>query len=556
MAEYNSVPLGQAGTGAAFILPESQAANSLLETIDYNRQIEEQNRILRQQQAQQLAADWQKNRLKVEGGLYWQPEFEKRYENHLQKGIKLRQMGINPYRINPNDPNQVAIAQDYLLERQGIEADIAARKEREAAISEQMKALKSDPTAFRPKTVKAINDYINLPFSQAKGMQVPVLEKAFNREEELYKLADPITISEEKIVKEKDGKEYTVKSKVMDKGSTRSMAETILRNNSRGKNFIEDEIGVSIDEVTKYPDTLEDNLKLFTAAYEGDPKLRDQWAIQYGITSPEQAKPLIQQLATERYTQKKKYNTLLDDFEKRAAAKVDPTSSKIPYFGNRDQQLQEQAARRAEESARRERARFNWWNLHKDDDKKSGTVVIGNTASFTPVIKQSGKVELEPGAAIFSQNFNNESVTVRPSVVVDLKTGHAKKNSTPFDMKVGGAVMLPVFKNLKNDPRNDAEISLRQFEEILTGKHKTFKLGNITFKPFVQGTRTVKDDNGDIRAEGISVPYDAVKGNKNVPTEQFDKTVEQFNEAINSHEFRQLSAEQRLAWFKQQFNLK
>ena len=346
MAEYNSVPLGRAGTGAAFILPESQAANRLLDTIDHNRQVEERNRLLRQQQAQQLAQDWQKNQLKVEGGLYWQPEFEKRYENHLQKGIKLRQMGINPYKINPNDPNQVAIAQQYLLERQGIESDIAARKAKESAIADQMKLIKSDPTAFRPKSVKEINDYINLPFEKAKGLQVPTLEKAFDRENEFFKLADPATISEEKIVQEGNN-EFTVKRKVLDKPKTRAAAESILRTNPRGRNFIEDEIGVSIDEVVKYPDTLEGNLKQIKDVYDNNRPIRDKWAVQYGITSPEQAKPLIEKLATENYAKKKKYNSLLDDFEKRASLRVDPSESKLPYFGNRDQQIQEENLRLA-----------------------------------------------------------------------------------------------------------------------------------------------------------------------------------------------------------------
>lgn len=193
----------------------------------------------------------------------------------------------------------------------------------------------------------------------------------------------------------------------------------------------------------------------------------------------------------------------------------------------------------------------------KGADKELPPVTIGNIEGFVPTIKQSGDIVKEKSSNLFTQNFNNEKVTIKPGKVTDPMTGHSEVNTEPFDINVGSVSMVPVFKDLaNNDPRNGSELSYRQLEEILLGKHKSFKSGNVTFKPIVYGTRVVKNSDGNSITKGVSVSYDAVKGNKNVPTQNFDKTVQQFQEATNSKEFRSLSAKQRLDWIKQNFNLK
>lgn len=538
MADINSVPLGQAGTGAAFILGQSQAANRLLDTIDNNQQIPYKQELYKAKRAKEIADDWNKNQLKVDGGLYWQPEFDKRYQDDLNEGIRLRQGGMNPYNYDVNDPKQVAAAQKFQLNRQGILADIDTRKAKEAAVTDQFKLLKADPAAFRPKSIEALNNYTKTPWNEAKKMEVPVLEKAFDREGEFYKIADPVVETDERVIT-KNGTRYTVKGKKMNEGATRKIGEAILANSLRGRNFIEDETGMSLDQVKSIPQGLDANLKDLKESYNGDPNMKAEFASKYGVTSLDQAMPIINQMAQQNAIVRKKYDNILDGYVQRAKAKVDPSNSVIPK----------------EEDNWKEKLLFAH-ALNKKDEK-TNPITIGNIEGYVPVIKQDGTKINEKSSNLFTQNFNNEKVTIKPSKVTDPLTGHSDINTEAFDMNVGSVSMVPVFNNLPNDdPRNGSELSYRQLEEILLGKHKSFKSNNITFKPFVYGTTTVKLDDGSSRVKGVSVPYDAVKGNKNVPTDNFDKTLQQFKEATSSPEFKSLTAKQRLDWLKQNFNLK
>jgi len=339
MADYNTVPLGQAGTGAAFVLGGSQAANKFIQDMDASQRALAQQELLKQQRAKQIAADWQKNQLKVDGGLYWQQDFDKRYQNDLDTGIKLRQAGVNPYNYDVNDPNQVQQAQDFLLNRQGIVSDIDTRKALEAKVGEQFKLLKSDPNAFRAQSVEALNNYINTPFEQAKRMEVPVLEKAFDKEGEFYKFADPVAGTVKRVERRPNG-DFLIEGKEVDKTATRKIGEDILLNNPRGRTFIQDSTGLSVDELKQIPNTIETGLKNLTQSYEGDPTFREQIASQYGVTSLDQAKPILNQLAQEAYKKKKVYNDLLDSYVDRATAKVDTKLSETPYFNYEDQAIQ------------------------------------------------------------------------------------------------------------------------------------------------------------------------------------------------------------------------
>lgn len=323
----NSVPLGREGTGSAFILPKSQSVNRLLETIDYNDQVRQQQQALKYQQAQKVASDWQKNLLKADGGLYWQPEFNKRYQDHLQKGIELKKLGVNPYGTPRNEMENELVG-DYLLERQRLLQDTEARKKIEGAVGEQFKQLKTDPYSFRAKTIDELNKYTQMPFDEASRSQVPILQKAFDTEKEYFNLADAVTTEKEYVNPEQTLK---IRERVMDEPATRQVGENILLNNPRGRDFVEDKIGVSVDEVRGYPETIDANVELLTKGYNGDPEFRGKLATGFGITTKDQAKQYFQEVAKKRVEKKDQYNRLLGDFAKRAGAKVNPMRSELPY---------------------------------------------------------------------------------------------------------------------------------------------------------------------------------------------------------------------------------
>ena len=99
-------------------------------------------------------------------------------------------------------------------------------------------------------------------------------------------------------------------------------------------------------------------------------------------------------------------------------------------------------------------------------------------------------------------------------------------------------------------------MSKQQLEDAISGKGK-LKLENISFKPIVYGQTESKDPNTNkTQFKPIAFPYDAVKGNPKIKTANFDKQQQQFEELINSNEFKSLSANDRYEFLKQTFNIK
>lgn len=351
MADYNSVPLGQAGTGAAVVLGQSQAANRYIDQLDKEAQARAAAQALKQKQAQQLAEDWQKNTLKAEGGQFWQQEFDKRQQEHLNKGLELRKQGINPFgAYDVNNPQVAKAVQDYQLERQAILSDLDVRKAKEAELGKLFNAYKTSPGKYRAKSFEELNKYAATPFGEVRNAPIPALQEGFDLETEFYKIADPVTEDFKDTVKLKNGSWVTQEGRRMKKAETRAIGESILANNQKGKTFIEDTIGLPIEQVKKIPNTFEANIKGLIEDYNGDPNLRDMLASQYGVTTLDQARPYLEKEAKDRFEKKKQYNGILDTFEQRAKAKANEGFKETPFFGYEDQELQRAAARRAAKS--------------------------------------------------------------------------------------------------------------------------------------------------------------------------------------------------------------
>jgi len=337
MADYNSVPLGQAGTGSAFVLGRSKAADQLVENIDYNRKVAQQNELLRRQQAQQIATDWKTNALKVDGGLYWQPEFNQRYQQHMDKGIKLRQMGVNPFNYNANDPTQSKIAEDYLLERQGILSDTANRKATEAEIKKSFDMVRKDPNKYYASDIEGLNKYVNTPYAEAMNMPVPSLEERFNPNELLAKIT-PAQVGSEVVVGNK-----RIKSVKALPAETRTAIVSAYNNDASTARFV-DELtgnqGFTIRALEQIPNTKEEIEKSLKSNYNGNPDLRTQLATQ-GITPNTKAyDDFIQKESNRLYEAKSKWNNQIQSDLNQVLPKVNQMSSVLPDYTSEDQDMQ------------------------------------------------------------------------------------------------------------------------------------------------------------------------------------------------------------------------
>lgn len=319
MAEdYNSVPLGQAGTGAAFVLGQSQAANQFVQDQARNQQIAYQNALAQQKAAAQKAALWQQNALKVEGGLYWKPEFDKMYQNHIDEGIKLRQEGINPWSYNPNDPSQANKASDYLLKEAQILSDTKNRKATETELAKRFQAFQTNPGKYEQEDIETLNNFINIPYSQAKDMPIPNLREAFNVDRDLVAKLNPVTFQKSNVVGN-----TKVDEKRMLVEPTKRNIEALIGDSDSGKRWIKRQTGLTTSEANNIPNTFEDNKKDLLKQYKGDPQLREQLAAQYGIIGEgQELDDLINQQALQRTQQKQAYNSVINQYTELARAKA------------------------------------------------------------------------------------------------------------------------------------------------------------------------------------------------------------------------------------------
>lgn len=471
--EYNSVPLGQAGTGAAFTLPGSQAANQLLNTLQYNQQINQQEQLLKQKQAQQLADSWKQNQLKVEGGMFWEPEFKKRNQEHLQKGIQLRQMGIDPFNYNPSDPTQSRIAEDYLLERQAILSDTAKRKALEPQVKDLFERVSKNPSGIYSSDVEALNNYINTPFSEASNMQIPTLQDRFNPNSVLSKVT-PAQVGNEVVI----GNQRIKSTKALP-AQTREAIVSSYKNDPATERWVDEMTGrqgFTISDLERIPATPENIRKKIESDYKGNPDLRARLATA-GILPNTPAYDNYVNSQTQRlYNAKSTWENQVESDLQQVLPKVKEMSSTLPDFSMEDQDMKRRRLALSEQANARAKSKFNaWW----DDKQKSGSYekLLRDGATLKPdAVREIRTVLDEVGANV--RRVYDEDIVVdgkktrfKDAMIIDLpvetevtvkdSNGKPKKDSDGKEIKEKKTINKRYVFNSKDGGRR-SEILLNQ----------------------------------------------------------------------------------------------
>lgn len=336
----NSVPLGQAGTGSAFLLGESQAANRYLQEQDYQRRLAEQQR---QRDAQQLAQDWQRNALKVEGGLYWNNEFNNRINDHIQKGIQLRNMGVNPYGYNI-DPNAQKAQEEYALERAALESDMGARKTLETELKNRFALLKANPDKYDPQSIAELNNVVSGDFRNALNGGLPNLQERYNPLAVVQKVTPSQSTTERVVGNQR------IKSTGINKDETLNSIQSALAADPQSQRWVSQLTGgYTIPQLQRIPNTLEGIKTSLTRQYDGNPVLREELARQ-GITNKNSAqyRDFVNAEANKLFGAKQRWNDELENLYQTQYGKVKSVDSVINDFSARNMQLREQANARAQ----------------------------------------------------------------------------------------------------------------------------------------------------------------------------------------------------------------
>ncbi len=149
----NTVPQGIAGTGNATIYGDNPVAVQFGNQLAALRQNQYNDEVLKQKAAEQQAALYRANQLKVQGGMLWAPEISKLEQDHIQNGIALQQKGVNPYGSSPD-----ALA--YQQRQLEIEAKQDFRKAVEDQAKEREKYIQANIDKLDPNDIKKYHDYL------------------------------------------------------------------------------------------------------------------------------------------------------------------------------------------------------------------------------------------------------------------------------------------------------------------------------------------------------------------------------------------------------------
>lgn len=563
--DYNSVPLGTAGTGAAYLLNNSTAANQPYVFLDNQAQQAQQAQTDKEKQAQQLAAAWQKNHLNIKGGTLFQPEINKRAQQVMDMGVELQKAGINPNNVS-TDPQKQALLDKYNEQKTALLRDADMRDKITKQADEYQKEIgKQDVGYYDPESVAAYHKFIDgsTPLSEisAKGYQMPQLQKAFNLEPLVEKI--PGVPIETTGTNPKTG----VKSHMVlpDEAAHMRIATGLVNNNPAVQADITKKAGIPYAQIGTETDPvkIKADLDAYWRSAPNVPKLASA-----GISSFDDPKyqQMVDEQATAMANAAKVKNAYIGDIKTRLDDKVHKADDKSWDFAYQNEQDRR-------ERLGMERERFGAWKAKQQNEE--GVLTVGNQDSYVPVLKKwvnAGKmvdkegkplpapIEPEKGASLYGVNLPNVETIVRPALLTDTRTGKTIKNTDPLDVKISQIQMVPVFTGLPgNDPRNGSEISLRQFREMAAGTNKTGNIKNITFQPFAYGLQSKKGADG-VHTQSVPVKfsYDALKrsGDKKINTTKFDQTTQQLNEALQSPEFKALSPSERVEWFTKNFNWK
>lgn len=337
IGDNNTVPLGQAGTGGAFILGDSQSANQFVANQARNQAIAYQNELAKQKEAMANAKLYQDNQLKLKGGLLWQNDINALAQQDLNQGSQLMASGINPYRLNYNDPTQVQKGTEFLMNREAIKAK---NDQRLGLIQEAQKVqsnISENPDMYEPEDILRFNQWQSGSLDDAINNPIPQVRPKFQPNKDLVPLLDPITFQTSKVV----GNTKIAENKVLEE-PTKTNIEALIGGNEAGNRWIKRETGLTPSEAKNIPSTFEANKKDLLKQYKGDPSLRESLAKQYGITGEGQAlDDLLNQQAQQNTLAKQKYNSVIDQYLNVAKGKANEFLKTNPDFTIRNHQMAE-----------------------------------------------------------------------------------------------------------------------------------------------------------------------------------------------------------------------
>lgn len=303
MADNNTVPLGQAGTGAAVILGENKAANVFLNDLDYLKR----QKALQQEQAKKdaiakakaLADSWKTSQLAARQGKLWDDQLAKIESEHINQGMNYVRSGQNPY--DPLNPN----SQQYAQDRRNILALREYRKDFEKNYNDVIQH--SDK--YDPEDLAKLNELVRTgDIRELYSNQVPFPMPSLKFDEAKAFSGRSAAM---KNVKKLVGGKY-IETTDIDRPATENGIISIYNESPEGQRALSRAIGgMSIADVKNLPDNINDIKKELESNYDGDPEFRKAAADNGIVKGTPAYDNWLNGQANQLYQNKQGYNDII-----------------------------------------------------------------------------------------------------------------------------------------------------------------------------------------------------------------------------------------------------
>lgn len=531
MADFtNPVPLGQAGTGAAFLLPESGALNQYLANREQQRVLEAQQAAAQKKAQLAVNKSYADNQVKVLPGQLFSGELNGLMQQHIDQGVKYRQQGFDVYNPDPTNQSQVDASQQYLRDQSTLEQIQNFRKNLEEHTYNKALDDIQDPDKsgkLDPESVGTFQKYFSENPDNNKLQNLfygkdsaPTLQRAFLESDFNDKYVKPQTTE----VTTNDG--FTKTTKVVPNiGGIRTQVESgLLTDPTANKMLAKNGVDVSYLKGTKDKTGVWRDVDAYYSSAEGKKKLANE-GIDY---NSDQYWELVKQAADDRITRS------TDAFNKISQKLVDNNAAKLQTKDDSSKEYEglNYALRLKEDARSQERLNLAKQKLAKDKkaseifsepdyatvhiaepQAQKGTDSEGkpkqyyNTASFTTAWQPV------KGEGIALDVANDKTIDLKGNLITS-RTGGVNRMRL---VQVGNIPKLPDGTFVNDASMNILAQSARDYAIKHPGANRYYlKSGGSISLPKTPGEITPEYLSNILPTESVAMLYDdqSIKGGK------------------------------------------
>lgn len=388
------------------------------------------NQQQQQAEAQRVAQMWRDNELEAADGQLWSNQLGSIEQKHIQEGQQLMQEGINPY--ESMDPRAVK----YRRERRNIEGLRAYRGATEKSYVGLMQEMRKNPDKYDPESVQALQDWIsqgNVEDYYRSGAQLPGLQARFDVNDALKGFTAPTSVQ----TRTENNRKITDTS-IDRSAAERAIIGRIMSSPGGMRQLERITGGLPVQDVLSAPETLEENVAMYNALYEGDPQFRTALASQ-GINSQDDPRyrQVVENAAQRRVQAKQALNQQMDNWVSMSSSGLKLGRSETPDFTEanyRERVLSRQLSERRE-------ARLAAGETPQQASEEPVDLMI----PYGPYNPEGNQPQVQ------ARNYIPMSIPNRNFVgseAIDLYTGRPTQiGESSADYSIVGVTQVPVSKN-------------------------------------------------------------------------------------------------------------